>query len=208
MADVTITKEMIVDLRNQTGAGILECRKALQNANGDMNAALDFLREKGLATALKLATRDASEGIVELYSHMGGRLGVMLELNCETDFVAKGEKFRALAHDLALQIAASDPLYIKEEDIPAEAIDRETKIAMNKAMEEGKPEAIIPKIVEGALKKYKTETVLLNQPFVKDESITVQDLMNQNIAALGENVVVRRFARYALGETTQASEEE
>jgi elongation factor Ts len=208
MADVTITKEMIVDLRNQTGAGILECRKALQNANGDMNAALDFLREKGLATALKRATREASEGIVELYSHMGGRLGVMLELNCETDFVAKGEKFRALAHDLALQIAASDPLYIKEEDIPAEAIDRETKIAMNKAMEEGKPEAIIPKIVEGALKKYKTETVLLNQPFVKDESITVQDLMNQNIAALGENVVVRRFARYALGETTQASEEE
>lgn len=208
MADVTITKEMIVDLRNQTGAGILECRKALQNANGDMNAALDFLREKGLATALKRATREASEGIVELYSHMGGRLGVMLELNCETDFVAKGEKFRTLAHDLALQIAASDPLYIKEEDIPAEAIDRETKIAMNKAMEEGKPEAIIPKIVEGALKKYKTETVLLNQPFVKDESITVQDLMNQNIAALGENVVVRRFARYALGETTQASEEE
>ncbi len=207
MADVTITKEMIVELRNQTGAGILECRKALQNANGDMDAALDFLREKGLATALKRATREASEGIVELYSHMGGRLGVMLELNCETDFVAKGEKFRTLAHDLALQIAASDPLYIKEEDIPAEAIDRETKIAMNKAMEEGKKEAIIPKIVEGALKKYKTETVLLNQPFVKDESITIQDLMNQNIAALGENVVIRRFARYALGETTQASEE-
>ncbi len=207
MADVTITKEMIVELRNQTGAGILECRKALQNANGDMDAALDFLREKGLATALKRATREASEGIVELYSHMGGRLGVMLELNCETDFVAKGEKFRALAHDLALQIAASDPLYIKEEDIPAEAIDRETKVAMNKAMEEGKKEAIIPKIVEGALKKYKTETVLLNQPFVKDESITIQDLMNQNIAALGENVVIRRFARYALGETTQASEE-
>ncbi len=207
MADVTITKEMIVELRNQTGAGILECRKALQNANGDMDAALDFLREKGLATALKRATREASEGIVELYSHMGGRLGVMLELNCETDFVAKGEKFRTLAHDLALQIAASDPLYIKEEDIPAEAIDRETKVAMNKAMEEGKKEAIIPKIVEGALKKYKTETVLMNQPFVKDESITIQDLMNQNIAALGENVVIRRFARYALGETTQASEE-
>lgn len=207
MADVTITKEMIVELRNQTGAGILECRKALQNANGDMDAALDFLREKGLATALKRATREASEGIVELYSHMGGRLGVMLELNCETDFVAKGEKFRTLAHDLALQIAASDPLYIKEEDIPAEAIDRETKVAMNKAMEEGKKEAIIPKIVEGALKKYKTETVLMNQPFVKDETITIQDLMNQNIAALGENVVIRRFARYALGETTQASEE-
>lgn len=204
---MAITTDMIKDLRAATGAGILECRKALENASGDMKAALDFLREKGLAQAQKRATRDASEGVIELYSHMGGRMGVMVELNCETDFVGKSEAFRALAHDLALQIAATAPLYIKEEDIPEDVIEHEVKIATNKAREEGKKEEIIPKIVEGALKKFKTEVVLMNQPWVKDESITIQDLMNQNIASMKENVVVRRFTRYALGETT-ASEEE
>ncbi len=204
---MAITTDMIKDLRASTGAGILECRKALENAGGDMKAALDFLREKGLAQAQKRATRDASEGVIELYSHMGGRMGVMVELNCETDFVGKSESFRALAHDLALQIAATAPLYIKEEDIPEDVIEHEVKIATNKAREEGKKEEIIPKIVEGALKKFKTEVVLMNQPWVKDESITIQDLMNQNIASMKENVVVRRFTRYALGETT-ASEEE
>lgn len=204
---MAITTDMIKDLRASTGAGILECRKALENASGDMKAALDFLREKGLAQAQKRATRDASEGVIELYSHMGGRMGVMVELNCETDFVGKSESFRALAHDLALQIAATAPLYIKEEDIPEDVIEHEVKIATNKAREEGKKEEIIPKIVEGALKKFKTEVVLMNQPWVKDESITIQDLMNQNIASMKENVVVRRFTRYALGETT-ASEEE
>lgn len=203
---MAITTDMIKDLRAATGAGILECRKALENASGDMKAALDFLREKGLAQAQKRATRDASEGVIELYSHMGGRMGVMVELNCETDFVGKSEAFRALAHDLALQIAATAPLYIKEEDIPEDVIEHEVKIATNKAREEGKKEEIIPKIVEGALKKYKTEVVLMNQPWVKDESMTIQDLMNQNIASMKENVVVRRFTRYALGETT-ASEE-
>lgn len=203
---MAITTDMIKDLRAATGAGILECRKALENASGDMKAALDFLREKGLAQAQKRATRDASEGVIELYSHMGGRMGVMVELNCETDFVGKSEAFRALAHDLALQIAATAPLYIKEEDIPEDVIEHEVKIATNKAREEGKKEEIIPKIVEGALKKFKTEVVLMNQPWVKDESITIQDLMNQNIASMKENVVVRRFTRYALGETT-ASEE-
>ena len=204
---MAITTEMIKELRGNTGAGILECRKALEQSNGDMNAALDYLREKGLAQAQKRANRVASEGIIELYSHMGGRLGVMLELNCETDFVAKAEAFQKLAHELALQIAAADPLYIKEEDIPAEVIEREEKIAAAKAREDGKPEAIIPKIVEGSLKKFKTDMVLMNQPYIRDESITVQDLINQNVVSLRENIVVRRFTRYALGDGAEASEE-
>ena len=199
---MAISVELIKQLRESTGAGILECRKALENANGDLNAAMDFLREKGLATALKRATRDASEGVVEVYSHGGGRVGVLLELNCETDFVGRSEAFRTLAHELALQIAASSPEFILESDIPQEVIDRETRIATAKAKEEGKPEAILPRIVEGALKKYKTEFVLMNQAYIRDEAITVQELVNQNIAALGENIIIRRFARWALGETT------
>ena len=204
---MAITTEMIKELRGNTGAGILECRKALEQSNGDMKAALDYLREKGLAQAQKRANRVASEGVIELYSHMGGRMGVMLELNCETDFVGKAEAFQKLAHELALQIAASDPLYIKEEDIPAEVLEREEKIAANKAREEGKPEAIIPKIVEGSLKKFKTDVVLMNQPYIRDESITIADLINQNIVSLRENIVVRRFVRYALGDSAAESEE-
>jgi elongation factor Ts len=193
---------MIKSLRESTGAGILDCRKALEQSNGDMNAAMDFLREKGLATATKRATRNASEGIVELYSHGNGRVGVMVEVNCETDFVGRSEAFRNLAHEIALQIAATNPEFILESDIPQEVIDRETRIATTKAKEEGKPDAIIPRIVEGALKKYKDEFVLVNQAYIRDETITLQELINQNIAALGENIVIRRFARYALGETT------
>ena len=204
---MAITTDMIKQLRADTGAGILECRKALENANGDMNAALDYLREKGLAQAQKRAARQASEGIIELYSHMGGRMGVMLELNCETDFVGKSEAFQKLAHELALQIAAADPLYIKEEDIPAEVLEREEKIAAAKAREEGKKEEIIPKIVEGSIKKFKTEMVLMNQPYIRDESITVQDLINENVVSLRENIVVRRFTRYALGDGAEANEE-
>ncbi|MBP9040188.1 MAG: translation elongation factor Ts [Anaerolineaceae bacterium] len=197
-----ITTDMIKSLRESTGAGILDCRKALEQSNGDMNAAMDFLREKGLATATKRATRNASEGIVELYSHGNGRVGVMVEVNCETDFVGRSEAFRNLAHEIALQIAATNPEFILESDIPQEVIDRETRIATTKAKEEGKPDAIIPRIVEGALKKYKDEFVLVNQAYIRDETITLQELINQNIAALGENIVIRRFARYALGETT------
>ena len=204
---MAITTEMIKELRGNTGAGILECRKALEQSNGDMKAALDYLREKGLAQAQKRANRVASEGVIELYSHMGGRMGVMLELNCETDFVGKAEAFQKLAHELALQIAASDPLYIKEEDIPAEVLEREEKIAANKAREEGKPEAIIPKIVEGSLKKFKTDVVLMNQPYIRDESITIADLINENVVSLRENIVVRRFTRYSLGESDAAAEE-
>ena len=202
-----ITTEMIKQLRESTGAGILDCRKALESSNGDMNQAIDFLREKGLATAAKRADRQASEGIVELYSHGGGRVGVMVEVNCETDFVGRSEAFRNLAHELALQIAAASPIYIKENDIPTDVIEHETKIATAKAREEKKPETIIPKIVEGSLNKFKDESVLMRQAYIRDESINIQALINQNIAAIGENVIVRRFARFALGETSVSEEE-
>ena len=199
---MAITTEMIKTLRETTGAGILDCRKALEQSNGDLNAAMDFLREKGLATAAKRASRTASEGVVELYTHGNGRVGVMVEVNCETDFVGRSEAFRNLAHEIALQIAATSPEFVSEADIPAEVLERETRIATAKAHEEGKKEEIIPRIVEGALKKFKDEFVLLNQPYIRDEGITVQELINQNIAAMGENIIVRRFQRWALGETT------
>ncbi len=199
-----ITTEMIKTLRETTGAGILDCRKALEESNGDMKAAMEFLREKGLATAAKRSSRNASEGTVELYSHGNGRVGVMVEVNCETDFVARSDAFRTLAHELALQIAATSPEFILESDIPEEVIQREIKIATAKAKEDGKPEAIIPKIVEGSVKKYKDEFVLMNQSYIRDESINIQELINQNVAALGENIIIRRFARWALGETTRS----
>lgn len=199
---MAITTEMIKTLRETTGAGILDCRKALEQSNGDLNAAMDFLREKGLATAAKRASRTASEGVVELYTHGNGRVGVMVEVNCETDFVGRSEAFRNLAHEIALQIAATSPEFVSEADIPAEVLERETRIATAKAHEEGKKEEIIPRIVEGALKKFKDEFVLLNQAYIRDESLTVQSLINQNVAAMGENVIVRRFQRWALGETT------
>lgn len=201
---MAITTEMVKQLREKTGAGVLDCRKALETSNGDMEKALDFLREKGLATAAKRADRTASEGVIELYSHGNGRVGVMIELNSETDFVGRSEAFRNLAHELALQIAATSPLYISEEEIPAEVLERETKVATAKAKEDGKPDAILPKIVEGSLNKFKDEVVLLRQPYIRDESMTVQQFINQNIVALGENVVVRRFVRWALGETSAA----
>jgi elongation factor Ts len=205
---MAITTEMIKTLRETTGAGILDCRKALEQSNGDMEKAMEFLREKGLATATKRSARQASEGVVELYTHGNGRVGVMLELNSESDFVGRSEKFRNLAHELALQIAATSPLYVLESDIPAEVIERETRIATAKAKEEGKPEAVLPRIIEGSIKKFKDEFVLMNQPYIRDESLSVQELVNQNIAALGENIIVRRFARWALGETTAEAAEE
>ena len=202
---MAITTEMIKSLRETTGAGILDCRKALEQSNGDMNAAMEFLREKGLATATKRSGRQASEGVVELYSHGNGRVGVMVELNAESDFVGRSEKFRTLAHEIALQIAAAAPQYVLESDIPADVIERETRIATAKAKEDGKPDSILPKIIEGSLKKFKDEFVLMQQPYIREESITVQELVNQNIAALGENIIIRRFARWALGETTAES---
>jgi elongation factor Ts len=205
---MTIPTEDVKKLREATGAGVLDCQKALTAANGDMQKAIDILREKGLAAAQKRADRKASEGMLELYSHSGGRIGVMVELNCETDFVARADEFRKLAHELALQIAATAPLYIREEDIPAEVLDHEKSIYEAKAKEEGKPTAIIPRIVEGNLNKYKDDFVLLRQPYIRDESITIQKLINEKVVALGENVVVRRFVRWVLGETSEVENKE
>lgn len=198
-----ITTEMIKQLREATRAGVLDCRKALEAANGDYQKAVDYLREKGLATAAKRADRTASDGVIELYSHGNGRVGVMLELNSETDFVGRSEPFRKLAHELALQIAAAAPKYVKEEDIPAEVLEHERQIASAKVREEGKPENIIPKIVEGYLEKFKNETVLLRQAYIRDDSMTVQQLVNDAVVSLGENTVIRRFVRWELGESTQ-----
>ena len=204
---MAITTEMIKTLREATGAGFLDCRKALEESDGNMDTALDYLRQKGLATAKKRASRQASEGVLELYTHGNGRVGVMVEVNCESDFVGRSEAFRNLAHEIALQIAATSPDYITETDIPQEVIEHETMIATAKAKEEGKPEAILPRIVEGAIKKYKEEFVLTLQPYIRDESITVQELINQNVVAFGESVVIRRFARWALGETSSEETE-
>lgn len=191
---------MIRELRAATGVGILECRKALQEADGDYKKAVDYLRQKGMAKAAKRADRDASDGVIELYSHGNGRVGVMLELNCETDFVARGEAFRNLAHELALQIAASAPLYVKEDDIPEDVLAHEAEIARKRSIEEGKPENIIERIVEGRLKKYKEEVCLLNQKYIRDDSMTVNDLLMENVGSMGENLIVRRFQRWELGE--------
>ena len=203
---MAVSTEDIKKLRKSTGAGILDCRKALEEANNDFDKALDFLREKGLAKAAKRASRNASEGVIELYSHGNGRVGVMVEVNVETDFVGRSESFRELAHELALQIAATSPEYIREEDIPQEVLDKEAQIATAKAKEDGKPDFIIPRIVEGTIEKFKNETVLLRQPYIRNEEITIQQLINEKVVALGENIVVRRFERYALGETTADAE--
>lgn len=200
----TITTEMIKKLREQTGAGVLDCRKALEGADGDFDKAVEYLREKGLNLAAKRATRQASEGVVDIYSHGAGRVGVMVELNCETDFVGRSETFRKLAHELSLQVAAQSPLYIRDEDIPAEVLEKEAARATARAREEGKPDAIIPRIVEGYLNKFKDEAVLLRQAYIRDDSIKVQQLVNDAVVSLGENIVIRRFVRWQLGETTAA----
>lgn len=197
-----ITTEMIKELRAATNAPMLDCRKALQEADGDFNKAVDWLREKGMATAAKRSDRDASNGVVELYSHGGGRVGVMVEVNCETDFVARSEQFRNLAHEIALQIAAASPKYIKAEEIPAAELEHEAEIARARAKEEGKPDNVLAKIVEGRIEKYKDEVCLLRQSYIRDDSLTVEKLILQNVAAIGENVIVRRFQRWELGEST------
>jgi elongation factor Ts len=197
-----ITTEMIKQLREATSAGVLDCRKALEAADGDYAKAVDFLREKGLATAAKRADRQASDGVVEIYSHGNGRVAVMVEVNSETDFVGRSEKFRTFAHEVALQIAASAPRFVREEDIPTEVLNHEAEIATAKAREEGKPDAVLPRIVEGYLNKFKDETVLLRQVYIRDETMTIQQLLNQTIVSVGENVIIRRFVRWELGEST------
>jgi elongation factor Ts len=195
-----ITTEMIKELRTATNAGVLDCRKALTESNGDFQKAVDWLREKGVATAAKRADRTASNGVVELYAHGGGRVGVMVEVNCETDFVARSDAFRAFAHEVALQIAASAPAYVTDTEIPAEVIAHESEIAKKRAMEEGKPEAVAVKIVEGRVNKFKDESCLLRQVYIRDENLTVEKLLHQIVASTGENIIIRRFQRWELGE--------
>lgn len=199
---MAITTEMIKKLREATGAGILDCRKALEQSDGDYEKAVDYLREKGLAQAAKRSDRSASEGMIEVYSHGNGRVAVVVEVNCESDFVAREASFRAFAHEVALQVAAAAPQYVKEEDIPEAVLQREADIAAAKAREDGKPEAIIPKIVEGSLNKFKDEVVLMRQKYIRDESQTIQDLYNGLVVALKENIVVRRFVRWELGQAS------
>jgi elongation factor Ts len=197
---MAITTSQIKELREVTGAGVMDCRKALEQANGDFNMAVEFLREKALATAEKRSDRVSSEGTVELYSHGNGRVGVMVEVNCETDFVARSEAFRRFAHEIALHIAASAPRYLSPDQIPAEVLEHEHEVARNLALEEGKSENVIPRIIDGRIEKFKDETCLLRQPYIRDETITVEQLLLQNVAAIGENVIIRRFARWELGE--------
>ena len=194
------TAAQIKELREATGVGFLDCRKALDEANGDFDKAVDFLRERGLAKAAKRADRDASEGVLDLYDHGNGRVGVMVEVNCETDFVARSKSFRTFSHDVSLQIAAASPQWVLEEDIPQEVLDHEAEIARNRALEEGKPEKILDRIVEGRLRKFKEEVVLMMQPFIKDEDKTIEQYLHETIASIGENIIIRRFVRWELGE--------
>jgi len=198
-----ITTEMIKELREATKAGVLDCRKALEASGGDFQKAVDILREKGMATAAKRADRVATNGLVELYSHGNGRVGVMVEVNCETDFVARSESFRHFAHEIALQVAAAAPKYLKEDDIPADVLQHETDIAKGRAREEGKPEAMLDKISQGRVEKFKDEVVLARQVYIRDDKKTVGKLLLEQIAATGENIIIRRFTRWELGETSE-----
>lgn len=201
---MTITIEQVKALREETGAGVLDCRKALEAADGDFNKAVEILREKGLAKAARRADREALEGTLELYTHGNGRVGVMVEVNCETDFVARSETFRTFAHEIALQIAAAAPRYIRSEDIPEEVLEQERQKARSYALGEGKPEAVIDRIVAGRLEKFMDEVCLMRQPYIRDDSIVVEKLLYQNIASLGENIVIRRFVRWEVGDSTAA----
>ena len=196
-----INAAIVKQLRERTGAGMMDCKKALVEVEGDMEKAVKFLRKKGLATAQKRAGRAMTEGMIESYIHMTGKLGVLVEVNCETDFVAKNEDFQEFAKNIAMHIAASNPLGIRPEDVPEEIIENEKSIYRAQALEMGKPENILDKIVEGKLKKFYQENCLLNQPFVRDPEISIADLMNDLIAKIGENITIKRFMRYQIGES-------
>ncbi len=195
-----ISAKVVKELRDKTGAGFMDCKKALQEANGDIEKAIDILKKKGIAKAAKKASRTASDGLIASYIHHGGKIGVLVEVNCETDFVAKTDDFKTLVNEIAMQIAAANPLYVKREDIPEDVLQREKEIYKAQALESGKPEKIVDKIVEGKIQKYYKEVCLLEQPYIRDDEKTVQDLINEAIAKLGENIVVRRFVRFVLGE--------
>ncbi len=195
-----INAAQVKALRESTGAGVMDCKKALQEAEGDLDKALRILRERGLAGAKKKAGRKTADGVIDAYIHLNNRIGVLLEVNCETDFVARNETFRSMVHDIAMHIAAAAPLYVSAEDVPFDVLEQEREIYRKRALQEGKPEKVVDKIVEGRLKKFYEEVCLLDQPFVKDPEITVGELVQRTIAAVGENIVVRRFTRYQLGE--------
>lgn len=195
-----ITAAVVKKLRDKTGAGMMDCKKALGESGGDLEKAVDYLRQKGLAAAAKKAGRAAADGAVAAYVHPGGKIGVLVEINCETDFVARTMEFQALLKDMAMQVAAANPRYVRREEVPAEEFEREKSIYRQQALETGKPEKVVDKIVEGKLERFYSEVCLLEQSFIKDPDKKVADIMNEAVARLGENIQVRRFARYHLGE--------
>ncbi|MCP3892748.1 MAG: translation elongation factor Ts [Desulfobulbaceae bacterium] len=196
---MAITSKMVKDLRDKTQAGMMDCKKALEKTEGDMEKAVDLLRQKGLAVAAKRAGRATSEGVIETYIHAGGKLGVMVELGCETDFVAKNDDFREFARDIAMHVAAVNPVAITREDVPAEIIAREKDIYVQQALDSGKPEAIVEKMVTGKIEKYLAEIALLEQKYVKNPDLSIQDLLNELVGKMGENISIKRFARFQVG---------
>ncbi|MDX9871956.1 MAG: translation elongation factor Ts [Clostridia bacterium] len=202
-----VTTEMVKELRERTGAGMLDCKKALIENEANMEKAIEYLREKGLAAAAKKSGRIAAEGIVEAYIHGQGRIGVLVEVNCETDFVAKTPEFRELAKEIAMQIAAAKPEYVTKEQVPAEVINKEKEILKQQALNEGKPEKIVDKMVEGRIEKYYKEVCLLEQPYIRDQDMTVNQLIIEKITKIGENIQVRRFVRFEMGEGLEKKQE-
>lgn len=204
---MSISAAAVKELREKTGAGMMDCKKALVECNGDMNKAVDYLREKGIASAAKKAGRIAAEGVVSSYIHGGGRIGVLLEVNCETDFVAKTDEFQAFVRDIAMQIAALNPKYVRRDEVSAEDIEKEKAILKQQALAEGKPESIVDKMVEGRISKYYKEVCLEDQVFVKDGEKTIDQLVKEQIARIGENISIRRFVRYEVGEGLEKRED-
>ena len=202
-----ITAQMVKELREKTGSGMMDCKKALTEADGDMEKAIVILREKGMAKTAKKADRIAAEGVVASYIHMGGRIGAMVEINCETDFVAQTDKFQRFAKDVAMHIAAANPKYLSEDEVPEEEVAKEREILKVQALNEGKPEKIVEKMVEGRLKKFYKEICLLDQPYIKDPDMTIGDLVKEPIMDIGENVKIRRFARFEMGEGLEKKQE-
>jgi elongation factor Ts len=195
-----ISIDLVKDLRQRTGAGVIDCKTALQEAEGDVDGAIEYLRRKGLATAAKKAGRIATDGLVSSYIHAGGKMGVLVEINCETDFVAKTEDFQTFVKNMAMHIAAANPQYIRREEIPREVIEREKRIYRSQALDSGKPEKVIEKIIQGKLERFYSEVCLLEQTYVKDSDLTVKEVLESMISKVGENINIRRFARFQLGE--------
>lgn len=204
---MAVTAEMVKQLRDKTGAGMMDCKRALTDADGDMERASEILREKGLASASKKAGRVAAEGLVESYIHGAGRIGVLVEVNCETDFVGKNEDFKALVKDIAMHIAASNPQYVRREEVPADVVEKEREILKNQTLNEGKPANIVDKIVEGRIDKFHKDICLMEQMFVKEPDKSIEQLVKEKIAQIGENISIRRFARFVVGEGIEKKQE-